>query len=119
VTKEETVDSFFNIFKSTVLNEEDEDTIDRVELAYDIVRSVVDDVVPNSLEYFFGIREEGGDFQGDEGDYSDHDHDHDHGDSGDDSDEDKHAKKEKKKPAGDKKGPSGAAGDQKPECKQQ
>jgi len=117
VTKEETVESFFNIFKSTVLTEEDEETIDKVELAYDVVRSIVDDVVPNSLEYYLGVREDGGADYGDEGDFDGDDHEG-HDDDDDDDEEDKPPKKTKKQGGGEKKGP-GAAGDQKPECKQQ
>jgi len=99
------------------LNEEEEETIDKIELAYDVVRAIVDEIVPNSLELYLGVHEDmGGMGEGDDGDDGE-------GDDGDDDDDE-----EEEKPKPKKKGPAGGQGgkkdekggdEAKPECKQQ
>jgi len=98
------------------LNEEEEETIDKIELAYDVVRAIVDEIVPNSLELYLGVHEDmGGMGEGDDGD----DGEGDDGDDDDDEEEEKPKPKKKGPPAGkgakDEKGGDEA----KPECKQQ
>lgn len=98
------------------MNEEEEETIDKIELAYDVVRAIVDEIVPNSLELYLGVHEEmGGMGEGEDGDDGEDD-----GDDDDDEEEEK-PKPKKKGPAG--KGDAGKGGEKgdeaKPECKQQ
>jgi len=117
VTKEESVPSFFDFFKSIVAPDEDKeldedeeqlqnDILDQMDIAY----SLVEETIPFNLEYFLGVRKDYMGGFGDE-DYEDDDDD-------EDDDEEDEAPKGKKggKPKG---GDAGAAGGQKQECKQQ
>jgi nucleosome assembly protein 1-like 1 len=57
ITKEEDCESFFNIFRNAVANEEDEESLDKVNIANDVGRTIIEEIVPYSLEFFLGIRE--------------------------------------------------------------
>lgn len=71
VEKETKVESFFNFFLDSVASEnpeeddeeKDENAMegDRLNIDYSIARSIIDEVVPYSLEYFLGIRTGGDD----------------------------------------------------------
>lgn len=99
------------------MNEEEEETIDAVNTTSDVVHAIIDEVIPYSVEYFLGIRED--DYGMDDEDFDDE------GDEDEDEDDEESGKKKKtKKPirkgsGKDAAGGAGGAGEQKPECKQQ
>lgn len=91
VTKEESVPSFFNFFKTIVAPEEDKeldedeeqlqnDILDQMDIAY----SLIEEAVPFSLEYYLGVRK---DYMGGFGDEDYEDDDDDDDDEDDDEDE--------------------------------
>lgn len=57
ITKEEDVDSIFNVFKNCTIKKDDEDSEEMVTSANEVIQSLIDEVVPYSLEYFLAIRE--------------------------------------------------------------
>lgn len=136
VTKEVQDESFFNFFKDEDVKIEKEDDDDgedegdmKLQIDQDIGRTLVEEVIPYSVEYFLGVK------QGEEDDDLEAIDEHDECDSHDDQDQDedsdekpKKSKKDKKQhkkstdstgsKKGDKadKGDKGGAGE-KPECK--
>ncbi|EGR34542.1 nucleosome assembly protein, putative [Ichthyophthirius multifiliis] len=113
VEKEQKIESFFNFFnnsapiKSTEKeeseNEEENVQLDRLNIDFDIYKSLVDEVIPYSLEYFLGVKTG-------EDEYDDEDLD----------DEEDIEEPPKDKKAGKGKGNSkGGATGEKQECKQQ
>lgn len=122
VEKETKIESFFNFFSDSAATEhpeeEEEDRDenamdgDRLNIDYDIARSIVDEIIPYSLEYFLGIRTGGDDEDFDEDDMEDMD-----------EEEVEELKKQYEQQTGGKKGKGGnapAAGgaNDKKECKQ-
>lgn len=120
IEKETKIESFFNFFSDSVAaeapEEEDEDRdenamdTDRLNVDYDMARSLIDEVIPYSLEYFLGIK------TGAEGEEEDMDVD--------DLDEDEIEELKKQYEAQTKKkggahAAGGAAGADKKDCKQQ
>jgi len=126
VSKEEDCDSFFKLFKTVEAHEHDHDHDhgdddehdhehgDEIDEHSEWAYSILEEVIPYSLEYFLGVRKDFGGEEGGDDDFVDDD------DEDDDDDE------EKPKPSKGKgkRKESGGAGpvtgdDQKKECKQQ
>lgn len=113
VERETKVESFFNFFSDSAPTDEPEEEdeekdenaadSDRIGIDFDVARSLIDEVIPYSLEYFLGIKT-GADDEDDEVDM-------------DDLDEDEIAELQKQYAAKTgKKGAAGGANDKK-ECK--
>lgn len=129
IKKKQTQLSFFNFFKNTEDHEEDHKKEDKdeenndIDKDYEIGKTIAEECIPFSLEYYLGINPEEDDYEDcDEEDDEENDDDDEEEDDKKDSDEDdKDKKKHKKdrKKSGDSKKSDKASKAPKQDCKQQ
>ncbi|CAK81442.1 unnamed protein product (macronuclear) [Paramecium tetraurelia] len=120
IKKKETQLSFFNFFKNSEDKDEGEEEgkAGNIDEDYEIGKTIAEEVIPYSLEYFLGINPDDEDYE----DVDEDEDDEDDEDEEDDDDEgdDKKKKSQRKKSGDSKKSDKDKKGKaEKPECKQQ
>lgn len=110
--------SFFNFFKNSEDKDESGDEEKEggdIDEDYEIGKTIAEEVIPYSLEYYLGINPEGEDYEDLDDDEDDDDEDD---EDGDDDDDDKKKKSNRKKSGDSKKSDKDKKGKtEKPECK--
>ncbi|CAD8086586.1 unnamed protein product [Paramecium sonneborni] len=120
IKKKETQQSFFNFFKNSEDKDEGEEEgkAGNIDEDYEIGKTIAEEVIPYSLEYFLGINPDDEDFEDVDEDEDDEDDDEEEDD--DDEGDDKKKKSQRKKSGDSKKSDKDKKGKgEKPECKQQ